>query len=48
MVINLLGGIGFDLGPITLDVAYQHGIRDVYRAENAKLRLVSASLGFKF
>ncbi|RAK00508.1 outer membrane protein with beta-barrel domain [Larkinella arboricola] len=47
-VINLLGGIGFDLGPITLDISYHHGIRDVYRAENAKLRMVGASLGFKF
>ncbi|MFD1139571.1 outer membrane beta-barrel protein [Larkinella insperata] len=47
-VINLLGGLGVDLGPITLDVAYHHGIRDAYRVENAKLRMVSASLGFKF
>lgn len=47
-VINLIGGIGFDLGPVTLDVAYHHGIKDAYKNENAKLRMVSASLGFKF
>ncbi|WP_421826070.1 porin family protein [Larkinella sp.] len=47
-VVNLLGGVGFDLGPVTLDVSYHHGIKDVYKAENAKLRMVSASLGFKF
>jgi hypothetical protein len=47
-VVNLLGGVGFDLGPVTLDVSYHYGIKDVYKAENAKLRMVSASLGFKF
>ncbi|WP_138992270.1 porin family protein [Larkinella sp. C7] len=47
-VVNVLGGVGFDLGPVTLDVSYHHGIKDVYKAENAKLRMVSASLGFKF
>lgn len=47
-VVNLLGGIGFDLGLVTLDVSYHYGIKDVYKEENAKLRMVSASLGFKF
>ncbi|GAB3269671.1 hypothetical protein GCM10027347_39840 [Larkinella harenae] len=47
-VVNLLGGVGFDLGPVTLDVAYHHGIKDAYKAQNAKLRMLSASIGFKF
>lgn len=47
-VINGVGGIGFDLGPLTLDISYHRGIRDVYKETNAKLRMVSASLGFKF
>ena len=41
--------VGYQLlGPVTLDVSYHHGIKDVYKAEKAKLRMVSASLGFKF
>lgn len=51
---NGLGQLGFDAGPVFLDLTYHHGLSNSINANNntgfagSQRRIVSASVGFKF
>lgn len=44
-----LGNLGFDLGPLMIDVVYHHGLSDVIQGfNNSQRRSVGLNVGFKF
>lgn len=46
---NLLGNVGIDAGPLTIDLVYHHGVSDVLKeVENLKRRIWGLNVGFKF
>jgi Outer membrane protein beta-barrel domain len=48
---NALGQLGFDIGPLLIDLTYHHGLSDAIEGtgfNGSTRRIVSASVGFKF
>ena len=48
---NALGQLGFDIGPLLIDLTYHHGLSDAIEGSGfngSTRRIVSASVGFKF
>lgn len=48
---NALGQLGFDIGPLLIDLTYHHGLSDAVSGtgfNGSQRRIVSASVGFKF
>ncbi|RIV25535.1 PorT family protein [Fibrisoma montanum] len=48
---NALGQLGFDIGPLLIDLTYHHGLSDALEGTGfpgSQRRIVSASVGFKF
>ncbi len=48
---NALGQVGFDLGPLLIDLTYHHGLSDAIKGSGfngSTRRIVSASVGLKF
>lgn len=46
---NALGNLGFDFGPVFIDLVYHHGLSNTISGfDNSRRRILSASLGFKF
>ena len=48
---NTLGQLGFDIGPLLIDLTYHHGLSDAISRtgfNGSTRRIVSASVGFKF
>lgn len=44
-----LGNLGFDIGPVFIDLVYHHGLNDAIKGfNNSQRRTVSANFGFKF
>ncbi|MBC8111349.1 MAG: PorT family protein [Verrucomicrobia bacterium] len=48
---NALGQVGFDIGPLLIDLTYHHGLSDAIKGSGfngSTRRIVSASVGLKF
>ncbi len=48
---NALGQLGFDIGPLLIDLTYHHGLSDAIKGSSfngSTRRIVSASVGLKF
>ncbi|MFD1143674.1 outer membrane beta-barrel protein [Larkinella insperata] len=48
---NALGQLGFDIGPVLIDLTYHHGLSDAIEGtgfNGSSRRILSASVGFKF
>lgn len=48
---NALGQLGFDIGPLLIDLTYHHGLSDAIKGtgfNGSARRIVSASVGLKF
>ena len=48
---NGLGNVGFDFGPVLIDLMYHYGFSDALQVTNfqgSQRRIISASIGFKF
>jgi Ni/Co efflux regulator RcnB len=46
---NALGQLGFDFGPLFIDITYHHGLENVVNNyANSQRRILGANLGFKF
>jgi hypothetical protein len=48
---NALGQLGFDIGPLLIDLTYHHGLSDAVQIntfQGSSRRILSASVGFKF
>ncbi|CCH52289.1 hypothetical protein BN8_01277 [Fibrisoma limi BUZ 3] len=48
---NALGQVGFDIGPLLIDLTYHHGLSDALEGTGfpgSQRRILSASVGFKF
>lgn len=42
------GGVGFDLGPLAIDLSYNYGLSTLYKSNNNSLRSTQATIGFFF
>jgi hypothetical protein len=48
-ILNGLAGVGINLGPLTLDVNYNHGLQNVFdNGADTKRRMLALNLGFRF
>ncbi|RRB04005.1 outer membrane beta-barrel protein [Larkinella rosea] len=47
-ILNGLLGAGINLGPLTLDVVYNHGLQHVFDDADTKRRIWAFNLGFRF
>ncbi|GAB3971673.1 hypothetical protein GCM10028806_22260 [Spirosoma terrae] len=47
-ILNGLAGAGINLGPLTLDAVYNHGLQNVFENADTKRRIFAVNLGFRF
>ncbi|GAB3250905.1 hypothetical protein GCM10027347_09000 [Larkinella harenae] len=47
-ILNGLLGAGINLGPLTLDAVYNHGLQNVFDNADTKRRIFAVNLGFRF
>jgi hypothetical protein len=48
-ILNGLGGVGINLGPLTLDAVYNHGFVNVFdKGADKKRNILALNLGFRF
>lgn len=47
-LLNGLGGVGINLGPLTLDAVYNLGLQNVFDNQDTKRRMLAFNLGFRF
>ncbi|QJW90701.1 PorT family protein [Spirosoma taeanense] len=47
-ILNGLVGAGINLGPLTLDALYNHGLQNVFENADTKRNMLALNLGFRF
>ncbi|WP_236648744.1 MULTISPECIES: PorT family protein [Spirosoma] len=47
-ILNGLVGAGINLGPLTLDAVYNHGLQNVFDTNDTKRNILALNLGFRF